>query len=174
MDETTLVALSISAGFAATLLGVVAGFELERLRDTQAQKERLVGALQMIRDEIDRNVSLCRQIQEELSKNPTFVQYYNLKTTTWQAVSSALVDLNSPDLVKQIANEYFDYEHMKRRIDARFEFFKSSGSFNKVQNNAFAAITGSVMKSVELLQTSGKNVLESIDKQLHELKPKVS
>lgn len=95
------------------------GFELER--DTQARNERLVGALQIIRDEIERNISLCKQIHEELSSNGAFVQYYNLRTTIWQTVSSALVDLKSPDLSKQIANEYFDYEHLKRRIDARFE-----------------------------------------------------
>lgn len=170
MDESTLAAVSIIAGFLATLLGVVIGFELERCRDNQARKERLVGALQMIRDEIERNVSLCKQIHDELSKNPAFVQYYNLKTTTWQAVSSALVDLNSPDLVKQIANEYFDYDWLKRRMDARFGFFKSGGSSNIIQSNAFAAITGSVMTGVKSLQISGKNVLEQIDKQLNELK----
>jgi hypothetical protein len=170
MDESTLAALSIVAGFSATLLGVIIGFELERHRDTQARKERLVGALQMIRDEIDRNVSLCKQIHEELSSNPGFIQYYTLKTTIWQAVSSALVDLKSPNLTKQIANEYFDYEHLKRRIDARFEFFKSGYPSNVMQSKAFEAVTGSVIVGVKTLQISGKNVLESIDKQLNELK----
>jgi hypothetical protein len=170
MDESALAALSIIAGFLATLLGVIVGFELERRRDTQARNERLVGALQMIRDEIERNVSLCKQIHKELSSNGAFVQYYNLKTTIWQAVSSALVDLKSPDLAKKIANEYFDYEHLKRRIDARFEFFKSGDPSNVLQSKAFEAITSSVMMGVKTLQISGKNVLDAIDKQLNELK----
>ncbi len=170
MDESTLAGLSIITGFLATFLGVILGFELERYRDAQARKERLMGALQMMRDEIERNISLCNQIHDELSANGAFVQYYNLKTTTWQAVSSALIDLKSPDLAKQIANEYFDYEHLKRRIDARFEFFKSGDPSNVLQSKAFAVLTGSVMIGVKSLQVSGKNVLDAIDKQLTELK----
>jgi hypothetical protein len=125
----------------------------------------------MIRDEIERNVSVCKQIHEELSLHGNqWVQYYNLKSTTWQAVSSALVDLKSPTLTKQIATEYFEYEHLKRRIDARFEFFKTGDPSNVLQSKAFEAITGSVMIGVKALQISGKNALDAIDKQLNELK----
>jgi hypothetical protein len=122
MDQTEL-AITIFATFLPTFLGVILAFELERYRDARARRERLVGALRMIRDEIVRNVALCKQIESELSLyGQEYVQYYNLKTTTWESVSSALVDLKSPELAKLIATEYYEYEHLKRRIDARFRF----------------------------------------------------
>lgn len=168
MDETELIItiLTILSTFTATFLGVIFAFELERHREANARRERLGGALRMIRDEIERNVALCKQIQNELSQRQDYVQYYNLKTTTWESVSSALVDLKSPELVKQIATEYYEYEHLKRRIDARFEFFKTPTPFS----DSFAKITGSVITGVMKLQTSGNNLLAEIDKQLKQLK----
>jgi len=165
MDQTGLV-ITILATSVPTFLGVIFAFELERHRESNARRERLVGALRMIKDEIERNVALCKQIESEFSKyGQDYVQYYNLKTTTWESVSSALVDLNSPELAKQIATEYYEYEHLKRRIDARFDFFKTPTPFS----DSFAKITGSVVTGVRSMQASANNLLEAIEKRLKEL-----
>ena len=170
MDQTELV-ITIAVTSLLTFFGVIFAFELERWREGNARMERLVGALQMIRDEIERNVALCKQIENELSQHgPALVQFYNLKTTTWESVASALVDLKSSELAKLISTEYYEYEHLKRRIDARFEFFKTGDQSNVLQSKAFEKITRSVMMGVKNLQISGKNVLDAIDKQLDELK----
>lgn len=168
VDQASYVA--IAAGFLATFFGVILGFELERRRDSKNRKERLVGALEMIKDEIERNIGLCEQIQNELTKDPGFVQYYLLKTTTWTSVASVLVDLKSPKLAKQIASEYFDYEHLNRRINARFEFFKTGDPSNVIHARAFANITGSVIVGVKDLQVSSKNVVNAIKTQLDQMK----
>lgn len=159
-----------SSGVPGNILWVILGFELERRRDSKNRKERLVGALEMIKDEIERNIGLCEQIQNELTKDPGFVQYYLLKTTTWTSVASVLVDLKSPKLAKQIASEYFDYEHLNRRINARFEFFKTGDPSNVIHARAFANITGSVIVGVKDLQVSSKNVVNAIKTQLDQMK----
>jgi hypothetical protein len=165
MDQTEL-AITILSTFLATFLGVIFAFELERYRDAHARKERLVGALRMIRDEIEKNVALCKQIENELSLyGQDYVQFYNVKTTTWESVSSALVDLKPPELAKQIATEYYEYEHLKRKIDARFEFFRTPTPFA----DSFAKMTSAVVTGVRDMQKSGSNLLIVIDKQLKEL-----
>jgi hypothetical protein len=152
--------------FVATFGGVVVAFELERYRENTARRVRLVGALRMIRDQVERNVGLCKQIKDELSQHGTnFVQYYNLKTDVWQAVLPSLVDLRSPELGKQIATEYYEYDHMRRKIDARFEVFKQATAMPE----SFGVLSNAVLTGANSLQISGNNLLKAIDRRLSEL-----
>jgi hypothetical protein len=167
LEQLIQILLPEAPMFLATFVGVVFAFELERYRERIARRERLLGALRMIRDEIHRNFLLCDQIWKELSANLDHVQYYNLKTTTWDAVSSALVDLGDPELVKQIATEYYEYDHMKRKIDARFEFFK--GIAHPSTSGSFSQLSNAVMITAHNLLISSAKVRTAIDQKLVQL-----
>jgi hypothetical protein len=160
----TLIAFATAA--AATALGVFFAFTLDRRRERASRKERLIGALQMIRDEVERNLGECKHIQDDFAKyGPKYVQYYNLKTTTWEAVSPALVDLKSPELTKKIANEYYQYYHENRKLDARFDLFKFGTS-----QSPFAALTNAVLLGAQTLSTSGGELLDAINKETRNLR----
>jgi len=146
----------------ATFGGVVLGFELERRREEKRRKERLFGGLQMIKDEVKKNVDLCAQIENDFATHGcSYVQYYSLKTTTWEAVSGVLVDLRSPELTRQIASEYYEYDHMKRKIDARFDLFKSGMPTPKL--TTFANLTKAVEDGARSLKESGERLLQDMD-----------
>lgn len=128
----------------------------------------MVGALRIIRDQVERNVAICKQIKDELSLHGlNYVQYYSLKTDVWQSVLPALVDLRSPELAKQIGTEYYEYDHMRRKVDARFEISRE-GSLS-VKPDSFEALSGAVFTSANSLQISGTKLLQAIDRKLADL-----
>jgi hypothetical protein len=159
--------IEIILSFLATLLGVILAFRLERWREEKSRKERLIGALEMIRDEIEGNVNLCRQIlQEFVDRGPSWIQYYNLKTTTWEGVSSVIVDLKDSNLSKKIANQYYQYYHMNRKIDARFDFFKFVGT----SDTRFSNLTTAVSEGAKSLLDDGERLIPEIEKRISGLR----
>ena len=156
----------------ATLLGVFAAFRLERWREERSRRERLIGALEMTRDEIEKNTNLCKQILDEISASREWVQYYNLKTTTWEDVSPALVDLKSPELSKKIASQYYEYIHMNRKLDARFDLWKTEpqaiagpGDWDR----KFSNLTDAVSEGAKSLCDSGP-LLADIESAIKDLR----
>lgn len=159
--------ITVALEFSATFLGVLIAFRLEGWRQGKSREERLIGALEMIKDEVEKNVSLCIQILDELAKNgPSFVQYYNLKTTTWESVSSALVDLKDSDLSKKIADQYYEYYHMNRKMDARFDLFKDivAAEFQ------FNALTTAVSQGATKLRDDGGRLVREIETRISSLR----
>lgn len=159
--------IGVILGFLATLLGVLLAFQLERWREGKSRKERLIGALEMIKDEVEKNVSLCNQILKEFAnKGPSWIQYYNLKTTTWESVSSTLVDLKDSDLSKKIAGQYYEYYHMNRKIDARFDLFKFIGAGGV----RLKALTNAVSQGATDLRDDSERLAREIETKISSLR----
>jgi hypothetical protein len=170
--------IEVILGFLATLIGVLLAFELERWREEKSRKERVIGALEMIKDEVEKNITLCRQIDQDFTdprRGLHYVQYYTLKTTTWEAVSPALVDLKSHDLSVRIQSEYYEYDHMKRKIDARLDIWKQWEALggkppSHGMEELFSDLTQAVWDGTRTLQKSGETTKKQIEAELGRLR----
>ena len=117
---------AFTPGFLSTLIGLLIGIPIalwvdRRITSTRSSTESKK-TLEALRDEIDRNIVLLKQIDRELRVDT--VIYYNLQLSSWKTVS---VDKLSDDidtiLIRKISRIYYEFEHFSRKIDTQFEMY---------------------------------------------------
>lgn len=162
---------SLALPFASTFFGVVFAFELERRRETRGRSERHVGALEMMRDEIQKNTDLCNQILGDFEREGMgFQQYYTLTRSAWEAVSGALYDLKDRRLTQRIAMQYYEYDHMQRKMDTRLNLWSATSLDNPLTEIKYEVISPAVKTGAETIATSGSELLRDINEAIKNLR----
>jgi hypothetical protein len=132
-------AIQFGAGALATLVGVVIGIpaalyvnrmisgwqrQAERAREQQHRRQEEVSVLQGLLDELGRNEWLLKEMRDEL---PNGVIFYTLDTSFWEAASGRQIQcLENFELVARLSRLYYEFQHLKRKIDAQFEMHYSA------------------------------------------------
>jgi len=152
----------------STLIGVLIGIPvalwIDRLTSASHQREDAKRILTALRDELQHNQNLLKQMQGELK---TDVIFYNLDLSAWQATTSkGLESIRNYELVRQISDLYYEFQHMSRKIDVQFQMHYSSllsySNFEKIR----ASLVGPIIAHASQLEGTTSKVIAEIRKEL--------
>lgn len=134
----------------------------------EEEKKRKKYILQILKGEIQHNVDLLNQIKKEYQK-PFYIGYYNLDTTTKQAVWGELVNTGEDEqFVRNLSLTYYEYKHMNRKLDFQF-----SSAVQAVMNANVAQLRNNVVTGivshVDSILSGSKDRLGEIEKKLNTL-----
>ena len=77
----------------------------------------------MLIQEVTHDKELLRQIQDNVSEG--MIIYYTLDTDIWPSISREAIEaMSSSEVISKISSLYYEYEHLKRKIDAQFRMFQ--------------------------------------------------
>lgn len=158
--------------FLAPLLGVLFGipfaFWIDRKTRERSKRERAVAVLSALKEEINHNIRLLKQIQAELK--PSSMIYYNLDMNTWRA--SSLEEFEGVilhELLRKIFRIYYEYEHMSRKIDTQFSMHYSVVRAMKVYLKERKGIVGAILTHASTLQKESEQLVKEMETELTRL-----
>jgi len=156
----------------ATLLGVVIGIPvalwIDRKTRKSAQREKAEAVLSALKEEINHNVDLLKQIQEELK--PDIMITYNLDMNTWRATSlQEFEGIISHELLRKIFRIYYEFEHMSRKIDTQFNMHYSVVRATNVYLQEREKVVDSILSHASILEKEGKELVKEIEAELKKL-----
>ena len=170
---------NLTAGLLAVVLGIPAGLWLNRLAElrqkrAEAEKTRLhqLAVLRAIKDEIEQNQSLIDELEGELK--PDVVLTYTLRTDLWHAVSRDVVGaVSSEELIQDLSQLYFQYEHLRRKLDAQFEIgmrpavtMSLAPAGKRVEHQIRDDIVGTILAQMPSVRDLAARVLSLLDREL--------
>lgn len=160
--------------FLATLFGVLLGIPvalyLDRRTRRSHERERARGLLLALKEEINRNVNLLKQIQNELK--PNSIIYYNIDTNTWAKMTS-LEDFEltiDSKLLRHIYRVYYEYGHLNRKIDTQFSMHYSVVRAMKEYLQERQIIVNAILEHASKLETESNQLVKEMDEELARLK----
>lgn len=125
----------------------------------------------MIRDEIQKNTDLCNQILGDFEREGMgYQQYYTLTRSTWEAVSDALYDLKDHKLTQRIAMQYYEYDHMQRKMDTRLNLWSAISLDNPLTEMKYEVVSPAVKRGAETIAASGSERLRDINEAIKNLR----
>ena len=166
----------------AVTLGIPAGLWLNRQLESrmkQSERERVrehqLAVLRAIKDEVEQNQSLIDELEGELKQD--VVPTYGLRTDLWHAVSRDVVGaVSSEELIQGLSRLYFQYEHLRRKLDAQFEIgmrpavtmgFAAGGK--RVEHLIRDGIVGTVLAQIPGVRDLAAGVLSLLERELETL-----
>lgn len=159
--------------FLAPLLGVLFGipfaFWIDRKTKERSKRERAIAVLSALKEEINHNVGLLKQIQNELKPNSMI--YYNVDMNTWRATSlEEFEGIVSHKLLRHIYRIYYEYEHMSRKIDTQFTMHYSVvRAMGKTYMKEREHIVGAILTHAKPLHDESKQLIEEMETELKRL-----
>lgn len=162
----------ITATFAATLLGVVLGipsaFWIDRKMKQRKLREKAVSVLSGLKEEINHNLSLLKQIQNQLQ--PNTVIYFNMDVNTWRATSlQEFEGVISHDLLRHIYRIYYEYEHLSRKINVQFSMHYSVVRAMTTYGAERATIVQAILNHAAPLEKESEELVNEINTELTRL-----
>jgi hypothetical protein len=166
----------------AVTLGIPAGLWLNRQLESRMKRaegarvrEHQLAVLRAIEDEIEHNQSLIDELEGELKQN--VVPTYALRTDLWHAVSRDVVAaVSSEELIKGLSRLYFQYEHLRRKLDAQFEIgmrpavtmsWEAPGK--RIEELIRDGIVGSALAQIPSVRDLAARVLSLLERELRTL-----
>jgi hypothetical protein len=158
--------------FLATLFGVLIGIPIalwvDRKAREHAQREKAKAILSAIKEEINHNVELLKQIQNELK--PDVLITYNLDMNTWKATSlQEFEGIISHELLRKIFRIYYEFEHMSRKIDTQFNMHYSVVRATNAYLQERKNIVDSILSHALILEKEGEELIKEIEGELNKL-----
>ena len=78
--------------------------------------------MKALQEEVEHNLALLNQLEGELKNNK--VPFYSLDTDMWGFIGGQVAQvISSEKILTQTSRLYFEFDHMKRKIDAPFQLF---------------------------------------------------
>jgi hypothetical protein len=158
--------------FLATLFGVLIGIPaalwIDRKTRESTQREKAEAVLSALKEEINHNVDLLKQIQEELK--PDTMITCNLDMNTWRVTSlQEFEGIISHELLRKIFRIYYEFEHMSRKIDAQFNMHYSVVRATNVYLQEREKIVDSILSHASILEKEGKELVKEVEAELKKL-----
>lgn len=161
------------APLAGAFIGVVGGFLVQlvimAIRDQRRKEEekcRKKYILEILKDEISHNVKLLEQIKREYNTHE-WVGYYNLDTTTRQAIWAELIKLEEDaQFVNKLSRVYYEFEHMNRKLD-----FQLNSAMFGVRDIRIANLRSKVVGSI--ISHIDKSLLRDSEDKLRKIEDKL-
>jgi hypothetical protein len=119
----------LAAAIAGVGLGIPLGLwlnrraeRLQRRREERQAKARRLWLLKALQEEVAHNLELLNQLEGELKNN--WVPLYSLDTDMWGFLGGQVAqDISLEKILASASRLYFEFDHMKRKIDALFQLF---------------------------------------------------
>ena len=140
----------------ATVTGVALGIplglwlnrrasELQRRQAEERTKQRRLWLLKALQEEVEHNQALLNQLEGELKSSK--VPFYSLDTDMWEFVGGQVAEaISSEEILTRASRLYFEFDHMKRKIDALFQLFANPVmGASSLWQQRFTALSGSIL-----------------------------
>lgn len=152
----------------ATFFGVAGAFYLDRRIRASNQKEKARAILSSLKEEINHNIDLLRQIQVALK--PTTVIFYNLDKNVWSAISlSEFVGVISKGIMDRIFRLYYEYEHFNRKIDMQFHMTYGAFSVSTGYMKGRKALVDAIQVLIPPWEKESEQLIKDIDSEIKRL-----
>lgn len=168
-------------GLVATLIGVALGIPLglwvnrqasqfQRRQEEKQATQRKLAVLKALQEEVGHNLALLNQLEGELKSNQ--VPFYSLDTDRWGFLGGELAQIVSPETVlTRVSRLYFEFDHMKRKIDALFELFANplmaTSTFWKQR---YSTLSGSILAHLPPTKQLCDEVLDLLKEEIQNAK----
>lgn len=158
--------------FLAPLFGVLFGipfaFWIDRKIREGSKRERAIAVLSALKEEINHNTGLLKQIQNQLKPNSMI--YYNMDMNTWKATSlEEFEGIISHELLRHIYRIYYEYEHMSRKINTQFDMHYSVVRAMNTYLKERQKIVGAILKHAEPLEKESEQLIKEMETELTRL-----
>ena len=154
----------------ATVIGVGLGIplglwlnrragKLQRQQEEARTKQRGLWLLKALQEEVEHNQELLSQLEGELKKGE--VPLYSLDTDMWEFVGGQVAEsISSEKILTRASRLYFEFDHMKRKIDALFQLFANPMmGASSLWKQRFTALSGSMLAHLPPTKKLCKEVL---------------
>jgi hypothetical protein len=113
---------------------------------------------------------LLNQLEGEIKSNQ--VPFYTLDTDTWGFLGGELAQIVSPETVlTRTSRLYFEFDHMKRKMDALFELFANPlMGASSVWKQRYSALSGSILVHLPPTKQLCDEVLELLKDEIQNTK----
>ena len=126
MSEWSFFLPSLIATLVGAALGIPIGLwlnrragEYQRHREEQQARQRKVAVLKALQEEVTHNLHLLNQMEDQLNKGG--MPFYSLDTDMWMLLGGEVAQaVASEDMLTRVSRLYFEFEHIKRKLDAVF------------------------------------------------------
>jgi len=171
-------AINFFGSFFGVLISILFAFSIQALFESKQEKKRIetenkrqidesLDILKALKDEINHNIELLKQMIREL---PTIVIFYNLQLSTWNSISiTKLEALKNFSLVKEVSRIYYEYEHLSRKVDIQFQMHYGPiriPNLNLIYEDIRNSIIKPILMHANILIEDSKKLIEKIDKEL--------
>jgi hypothetical protein len=159
----------LAAAIAGVGLGIPFGLwlnrraeEFQRRREEKQAKERRIWLLKALQEEVEHNLKLLNQLEGELKSNQ--VPFYSLDTDMWEVLGSQVAqDISSEKILTSASRLYFEFDHMKRKIDALFQLVVNPlMSASQAWQQRLSALSGSILAHLPPTKQLCEEVLDLI------------
>jgi hypothetical protein len=98
-----------------------------------------------LQEEVEHNQELLSQLEGELKKGE--IPLYSLDTDMWEFVGGQVAEaVSSEQILTRASRLYFEFDHMKRKIDALFQLWANPMmGASSAWKQRFAALSGSML-----------------------------
>jgi len=157
----------------ATICGVAIGipvaFWIDRRSRLRSQREKAITILKSLKEEINHNLGLLRQMGKELK--PNSVIFYNLDMNTWRTISlGEFIGVISEGIINRIFRLYYEYEHFSRKIDVQFNMHYSAmramGNIYMIERER---IVNAILVLIPPWEKESEQLIEDIDNEIERL-----
>jgi uncharacterized protein YacL (UPF0231 family) len=168
-------------GLVATVIGVALGIplglwvnrqasEFQRRQEEKRASQRKLAVLEALQEEVRHNLELLNQLEGEIKSNQ--VPFYTLDTDTWGFLGGELAQIVSPETVlTRTSRLYFEFDHMKRKMDALFELFANPlMGASSVWKQRYSALSGSILVHLPPTKQLCDEVLELLKDEIQNTK----
>ncbi len=141
---------------AATMIGVGLGIPLglwlnrragesQRRQEEERARQRRLWLLKALQEEVGHNLELLNQLEGELKSNQ--VPFYSLDTDMWGFIGGQVAQvISSEKILTRASRLYFEFDHMKRKIDALFQLFANPMmTATTAWKQRFSTLSGSIL-----------------------------
>lgn len=173
MQSDVIMAIEdIAIQFVATLFGVLIGiptaFWLDRRITASHERERAKAVLTALREEVNHNLELLRQMQGEFKAGSVMI-YYNMDMNTWRATSlEDFEGIIKHEILRCIFTIYYEYEHLSRKIDVQFNMHYSvvrAMDYSKEREQ----IVGAILIHASRLEKGSEQLIKEMESELERL-----
>jgi uncharacterized protein YacL (UPF0231 family) len=133
--------------------------ELQRRQEEKRIKQRKLRLLKALQKEVEHDQELLNQLEGELKTGK--VPLYSLDTDMWEFVGGQVAEaISSEEILTRTSSLYFEFDHMKRKIDALFQLYANpTMSASSLWQQRLTALSGSMLVHLPPTKKLCKEVL---------------
>jgi len=106
--------------FGAVILGVILGFEFDRLRDKKTIEAEAIEFLTLVSYELNENLNTLTQVRDELRKQ-AYMPFFGLQKGIWSGLISRITLVKNDGLRRKILVAYSKFDMYERTLGRYLE-----------------------------------------------------
>ena len=133
--------------------------KLQHRQEEERARQRALSLLKALQEEVRHDLDLLNQLAGELKNSK--VPFYSLDTDMWEFVGGQVAEVISSDVIlSPISRLYFEFDHLKRKIDALFRLYADPLMISSdVWADRYTTLSGSILAQLPPTKQLCENVL---------------